>query len=126
MDRIYLSWMVSALALGVLLLPVFKPPWMKITLPTFVDFFRRYWIHILIVFIIYNSKDILDQLDRIIIANTGLDMTPLIYGIEGDLVLEVQQLFEAKWLTVALTHFYVSGFMSVSYTHLTLPTKRIV
>ena len=115
MDGIYLSWMVSALALGVLLLPVFKPPWMKITLPTFVDFFRRYWIHILIVFIIYNSKDILDQLDRIIIANTGLDMTPLIYGIEGDLVLEVQQLFEAKWLTVALTHFYVSGFMFICY-----------
>lgn len=115
MDGIYLSWMVSALALGVLLLPVFKPPWMKITLPTFVDFFRRYWIHILIVFIIYNSKDILDQLDRIIIANTGLDMTPLIYAIEGDLVLEVQQLFEAKWLTVALTHFYVSGFMFICY-----------
>tara|TARA_B100000459_G_scaffold143802_1_gene105791 strand:- start:3727 stop:5814 length:2088 start_codon:yes stop_codon:yes gene_type:complete len=115
MDGIYLSWMVSALALGVLLLPIFKPPWMKITLPTFVDFFRRYWIHILIVFIIYNSKDILDQLDRIIIANTGLDMTPLIYGIEGDLVLEVQKLFEAKWLTVALTHFYVSGFMFICY-----------
>tara|TARA_B110000444_G_scaffold48486_1_gene44314 strand:+ start:14989 stop:17076 length:2088 start_codon:yes stop_codon:yes gene_type:complete len=115
MDGIYLSWLVSALALGVILLPVFKPPWMKITLPTFVDFFRRYWIHILIVFVIYNSKDILDQLDRIIIANTGLDMTPLIYGIEGDLVLEVQKLFEAKWLTVALTHFYVSGFMFICY-----------
>lgn len=115
MDSIYLSWLVSALALGVLLLPVFKPPWVKITLPTFVDFFRRYWIHILIVFVIYNSKDILDQLDRILIANTGLDMTPLIYGIEGDLVLEVQQLFEAKWLTVALTHFYVSGFMFICY-----------
>lgn len=115
MDGIYLSWMVSALALGVILLPLFKPPWMKITLPTFVDFFRRYWIHILIVFIIYNSKDLLDQLDRIIIANTGLDMTPLIYGLEGDLVLEVQQLFEAKWLTVALTHFYVAGFMFICY-----------
>lgn len=115
MDGIYLSWMVSALALGVILLPVFKPPWMKITLPTFVDFFRRYWIHILIVFIIYNSKDLLDQLDRIIIANTGLDMTPFIYGLEGDLVLEVQQLFEAKWLTVALTHFYVAGFMFICY-----------
>jgi len=114
-DGIYLSWMVSALALGVLLLPLFKPPWMKITLPTFVDFFRRYWIHILIVFIIYNSKDLLDQLDRIIIANTGLDMTPFIYGLEGDLVLEVQQLFEAKWLTVALTHFYVAGFMFICY-----------
>ena len=115
MDGIYLTWMVSALALGVILLPVFKPPWVKITLPTFVDFFRRYWIHLSIVFIIYNSKDILDQLDRIIIANTGLDMTPFIYGLEGDLVLEVQQFFEAKWLTIALTHFYVAGFMFICY-----------
>lgn len=115
MDGIYLTWMVSALALGVLLLPVFKPPWSKITLPTFVDFFRRYWIHIAIVFIIYNSKDLLDELDRLIIANTGLDMTPYIYAIEGSLVLEVQQLFEAHWLTVSLTHFYVSGFMFICY-----------
>ena len=88
---------------------------MKITLPTFVDFFRRYWAHIAIVFIIYNSKDLLDQLDRILIANTGLDMTPLVYGIEGSLVLEVQEMFKAEWLTVALTHFYVAGFMFICY-----------
>ena len=115
MDGIYLTWLISALSLGVILLPVFKPPWMKITLPTFVDFFRRYWAHIAIVFIIYNSKDLLDQLDRILIANTGLDMTPLVYGIEGSLVLEVQQMFKAEWLTVALTHFYVAGFMFICY-----------
>lgn len=115
MDGIYLTWMISALTLGVVLLPVFKPPWMKITLPTFIDVFRRYWVHVAIVFIIYNSKDLLDQLDRIIIANTGLDMTPLIYNIEGSLVLEVQQTFEAKWLTIALTHFYVAGFMFICY-----------
>jgi|TARA_B100001094_G_scaffold117020_1_gene112857 membrane-associated phospholipid phosphatase len=115
MDGIYLTWLISALSLGVILLPVFKPPWMKITLPTFVDFFRRYWAHIAIVFIIYNSKDLLDQLDRILIANTGLDMTPLVYGIEGSLVLEVQEMFKAEWLTVALTHFYVAGFMFICY-----------
>ena len=86
MDGIYLTWMISAMTLGILLMPVFKPPWVKLTLPTFVDFFRRYWMHLTIVFIIYNSKDLLDQVDRIIIANTGLDMTPLIYGIEGSLV----------------------------------------
>jgi hypothetical protein len=101
MDGIYLTWMISAMTLGILLMPVFKPPWVKVTLPAFIDLFRRYWIHMVIVFIIYNSKDLLDQVDRIIIANTGLDMTPLIYGIEGSLVLEVQQTFEAKWLTIA-------------------------
>ena len=115
MDGIYLTWLVSALALGVLLLPVFKQPWMKITLPTFIDFFRRYWIHIVIVFLIYNSKDILDQLDRIIMANTGLDMTPWIFAVEGSLAYDVQVAFKTEWLTVALTHFYVAGFMFICY-----------
>ena len=115
MDGIYLTWMISALALGVLLLPVFKQPWMNITLPTFIDFFRRYWIHIVIVFLIYNSKDVLDQLDRIIMANTGLDMTPWIYAVEGSLAYDVQVAFKTEWLTVALTHFYVAGFMFICY-----------
>ena len=115
MDGIYLTWLISALALGVLLLPVFKQPWMKLTLPTFIDFFRRYWIHIVIVFLIYNSKDILDQLDRIIMANTGLDMTPWIFAVEGSLAYDVQVAFKTEWLTVALTHFYVAGFMFICY-----------
>lgn len=115
MDGIYLTWLISALALGVLLLPVFKQPWMNITLPTFIDFFRRYWIHIAIVVLIYNSKDFLDQLDRIIMANTGLDMTPWIYAVEGSLAYDVQLAFKAEWLTVALTHFYVAGYMFICY-----------
>ncbi len=115
MDGIYLTWMISALALGVILLPVFKPPWMELRLTTFVDFFRRYWIHILMLFMIYNAKDGLDQVDRILMANTGLDMTPWIYAIEGDLVLHLQQFFEAEWLTTLLTHFYVAGFMFICY-----------
>ena len=115
MQSVYLTWMISALALGVLLLPVFKPPWAKLSLPPFVDFFRRYWVHILIVFTIYNLKDGLDQLDRVLMASTGLDMTPYIWAIEGNLVLWVQQTFEAAWLTTALTHFYVAGFMFICY-----------
>jgi len=107
--------MVSALALGVVLLPVFKQPWMKVTLPTFIDFVRRYWIHILIVFTIYNSKDALDQLDRLIMANTGLDMTPWIFAVEGSLAYDVQQAFKAPWLTSVLTHFYVAGYMFICY-----------
>lgn len=115
MQGIYLTWMISALALGVILLPVFKPKWMELKLTTFVDFFRRYWIHILILFMIYNAKDGLDEVDRILMASTGLDMTPWIYAIEGDLVLNVQKFFEAEWLTVTLTHFYVAGFMFICY-----------
>ena len=73
MQSVYLTWMISALALGVLLLPVYKPKWSKLSLPPFVDFFRRYWVHILIVFAIYNAKDGLDQIDRLLMASTGLD-----------------------------------------------------
>jgi len=115
MQGVYLTWMITALALGVILLPVFKPKWMELRLTTFVDFFRRYWIHILILFMIYNAKDGLDEVDRILMASTGLDMTPWIYAIEGDLVLHVQKFFEAEWLTVTLTHFYVAGFMFICY-----------
>ena len=115
MQSVYLTWMISALALGVILLPVFKPPWAKLSLPPFVDFFRRYWVHILIVFAIYNAKDTLDQIDRLLMASTGLDMTPYIWAIEGNLVLWVQQTFQADWLTTVLTHFYVAGFMFICY-----------
>ena len=114
-QSVYLTWMISALALGVFLLPVFKPPWARLSLPPFVDFFRRYWVHILIVFTIYNLKDGLDQIDRVLMASTGLDMTPYIWAIEGNLVLWVQQTFEAAWLTTVLTHFYVAGFMFICY-----------
>lgn len=115
LQSIYLTWLISALALGVLLLPVFKPPWAKLSLPPFVDFFRRYWIHILIVFTIYNAKDGIDQIDRVLMASTGLDMTPYIWAVEGNLVLWVQQTFQADWLTSVLTHFYVAGFMFICY-----------
>ena len=115
MEGVYLTWMISALALGVLLMPVFKPPWAKISLATFVDFFRRYWVHILIVFFIYNAKDTLDQVDRILAAVTGGDMTPWIWAVEGNMVLWVQETFKADWLTVSLTHFYVAGFMFICY-----------
>lgn len=115
MQGVYLTWMISSLTLGVILLPVFKPKWMELRLSTFVDFFRRYWIHILILFMIYNAKDGLDEVDRILMASTGLDMTPWIYAIEGDLVLHIQKFFEAEWLTVTLTHFYVAGFMFICY-----------
>ena len=80
MQSVYLTWMISALALGVLLLPVFKPPWARLSLPPFVDFFRRYWVHIFIVFAIYNAKDVLDQMDRLLMASTGAILHVLFQG----------------------------------------------
>lgn len=117
MDGVYLTWLISALAIGVLLMPIVKPPWAKVTLHGFIDFLRRYWLHIGIVLVIYNAKDFLDEVDRILMANTDgmLNMTPWIYAIEGDMSLWVQETFMADWLTAFMTHFYVVGFMVICY-----------
>jgi len=117
MDGVYLTWLISALAIGVLLMPLIKPPWAKVTMHGFIDFIRRYWLHIGIVLIIYNAKDFLDEVDRILMANTDgmLNMTPWIYAVEGDMALWVQETFMADWLTAFLTHFYVVGFMVICY-----------
>ena len=115
MDGVYLTWLISALAVGVFLMPYFKPPWAKLTLSGFVDFIRRYWLHLLIAIVIYNAKDWLDQIDRMLMARTGLDMTPYIYAIEGDLVVLFQDAFRAAWLDVFMTHFYIAGFMFITY-----------
>ena len=56
MDGVYLTWLISALAVGVFLMPYFKPPWARLTLSGFVDFIRRYWLHLLIALSIYNAK----------------------------------------------------------------------
>ena len=117
MDGVYLTWLISALAIGVILMPLVKPPWAKVTSEGFIDFLRRYWLHIAIVLFIYNAKDFLDEVDRILMANTDgmLNMTPWIYAIEGDMALWVQETFLADWLTAFMTHFYVVGFMVICY-----------
>ena len=117
MDGVYLTCLISALAIGVLLMPMIKPPWAKVTSDGFIDFLRRYWLHIAIVLVIYNAKDFLDEVDRILMANTDgmLNMTPWIYAIEADMVLWVQETFRADWLTAFMTHFYVVGFMVICY-----------
>ena len=117
MEGIYLTWLISALAIGVLLMPIIKPPWANITIDGFVDFLRRYWLHLVLVLTIYNAKDFLDEVDRILMANTDgmLNMTPWIYTLEGDMVLWVQETFMADWLTALMTHFYVVGFMVICY-----------
>ena len=117
MDGVYLTWLISALAIGVLLMPIIKPPWAKVTLHGFIDFIRRYWLHFVIVLSIYNAKDFLDEVDRVLMANTDgmLNMTPWIYAIEGNMALWVQETFKADWLTDFMTHFYVVGFMVICY-----------
>ena len=61
----------------------------------------------IVVFSVYLWKDLLDGLDRILMANTQLDMTFLVYAIEGDASLWVQEGLRNDFLDVIMTHFYV-------------------
>ena len=78
---IYITWVTGAIILSLAFMPIFKPPYAKLTVDGFIDMFRRYWAHIILVFSVYVWKDIFDGLDRSIMANTRIDMTPYVYAI---------------------------------------------
>jgi membrane-associated phospholipid phosphatase len=118
---IYITWITGAILISVVMMPIFKPPYAKVRIEGFIDMFRRYWAHMIVVFSVYLWKDILDGLDRILMANTQLDMTPYVYAIEGDIVLWVQEGFRNDLLDVVLTHFYVMGFMTATFASFVYP-----
>ena len=118
---IYLTWITGAIIISISLMPFFKPDYAKIRISSFIDMFRRYWAHMIVVFSVYLWKDILDQLDRILMANTQLDMTPYIYAIEGDIVWWIQDSLNNSLLSFGLTHFYVMGFMAVTFSSFIYP-----
>lgn len=118
---IYITWVTGAILLSIIFMPIFKPPYAKITTDGFIDMFRRYWAHIIIVFSVYIWKDLFDGLDRSLMANARIDMTPYVYAIEGDIVLWIQEGFRTILLDQVLTHFYVMGFMAVTFSSLIYP-----
>ncbi|MBT4346092.1 MAG: phosphatase PAP2 family protein [Euryarchaeota archaeon] len=118
---IYLTWITGAIVLTLALMPIFKPNYAKISISGFIDMFRRYWAHMIIVFSIYLWKDLLDQLDRTLMANTHLDLTPYVYAVEGNIVLWVQQASENTLLSIGMTHFYVMGFMTATFASFVFP-----
>ncbi|MDA7555571.1 phosphatase PAP2 family protein [Euryarchaeota archaeon] len=118
---IYLTWITGAIVISIAMMPFFKPDYAKIRISGFVDMFRRYWAHMIVVFSVYLWKDLLDQLDRILMANTQLDMTPYVYAIEGDIVLWIQESLSNALLSIGLTHFYVMGFMAITFSSFVYP-----
>ena len=118
---IYITWVTGAILLSVIFMPFFKPAFAKITIDGFIDMFRRYWAHIIIVFSVYIWKDLFDGLDRSLMANTRIDMTPYVYAVEGDIVLWIQDALRSAIMDEILTHFYVMGFMAVTFSSLIYP-----
>ncbi len=118
---IYITWVTGAILISIAMMPIFKPPYARISADGFIDMFRRYWAHMIVVFSVYLWKDLLDGLDRILMANTQLDMTFLVYAIEGDSVLWVQEGLRSEFLDVFMTHFYVMGFMTATFASFVYP-----
>ena len=118
---IYITWVTGSIVLSIAMMPLFKPSYARMSFDGFIDMFRRYWAHMIVVFSVYLWKDILDGMDRALMANTQLDMTPYVYAIEGDIVLWVQQAIKNPLLDEALTHFYVMGFMTATFASFLYP-----
>ena len=118
---IYITWITGAIIISIAMIPIFKPPYAKVSIDGFVDMFRRYWAHMIVVFSVYIWKDLLDGLDRVLMANTQLDMTFLVYAIEGEVVLWIQEALRNNFLDHALTHFYVMGFMIATFSSFIYP-----
>jgi len=118
---IYITWVTGAILISIAMMPVFKPPYARISADGFIDMFRRYWAHMVVVFSVYLWKDLLDGLDRILMANTQLDMTFLVYAIEGESVLWVQEGLRSEILDIFMTHFYVMGFMTATFASFVYP-----
>ncbi|NDB93660.1 MAG: inositol phosphorylceramide synthase [Euryarchaeota archaeon] len=121
LGRIYLTWVTAAILCSVALMPFLRPRFVKHSWSAYVDMFRRYWFHMLIVFSVYLWKDPLDQIDRALMASTRIEITPYIYAIEGDVTLWVQSGFKSPILTEALTHFYVMGYMTAIFSAFIYP-----
>ena len=118
---IYLTWVTAAILCSVALMPLLRPRFVRHSWSAYVDMFRRYWFHMLIVFSVYLWKDPLDQIDRALMASTRIEITPYIYAIEGDVTLWVQTGFKSELLTEVLTHFYVMGYMTAIFSAFIYP-----
>lgn len=118
---IYLTWVTAAILCSIALMPFLRPRFIRHSWSAYVDMFRRYWFHMVIVFSVYLWKDPLDQIDRALMASTRIEITPYIYAIEGDVVLWVQDAFQSEFLTVGLTHFYVMGYMTAIFSSFIYP-----
>ena len=55
---IYITWITGAILISIAMMPIFKPPYAKVRIEGFIDMFRRYWAHMIVVFSVYLWKDI--------------------------------------------------------------------
>ena len=100
---------------------------------------QRYYWHILLYAAMFGFKAFTDHHNEPLKEMVG-GYTHLIHAIEGNFVLGVQSIIESEVIIQILSLHYLFAYLfiiwyppvhhilsgAVSYTHLTLPTKRIV
>ncbi len=113
MDRIIWSLIVFLLILATLPPGLYIFSNRRLRLKTFSAIFVNYRWHILVIFAIYAMKSIADLLNDPLRDSLHLDFTPVVYAIEGDATLHVQNLLMNNGLTIFLAVAYTLGFLFV-------------
>jgi len=75
---------------------------------------RDNWPQVGVLAVLYVMKNYVDTLNDPIRGVFG-DFTYLIYSLEGDLVLWIQQAFYHPWLTEVLNYNYLFGYIFLTY-----------
>ncbi|MBW3581981.1 MAG: hypothetical protein KY455_02685 [Euryarchaeota archaeon] len=105
----------GSLAVSPLMLLVFRPRLMGGGLfGNMWRMFTDYWLHFLLFAVIYWQKNFVDELNDPIRGIFG-DFTHLIWAIEGPAVVYIQELFEFRWLTMALNFNYLFAYIFLNY-----------
>jgi len=112
MGQILLS---ITLILSILAIKIFKPPGMRRTSQEVAQVLLKYKWHFGLIFLVYVQKNFVDDLNNPIRGYTGWNFTPLIYSIEGDIVVHIQNFFLNHYLTLFFSGVYIVGYMFINY-----------
>ncbi len=115
------SWFVTTAIISISVLIICKPSEVQLNLEQVQKMFKNYWIHIFVGILAILSKFIVDNIDRSLMVKEQLDMTELIFLIEGKSVLFFQETLRHNILDFLLTHFYIIGLMTTTFCTFIFP-----
>ena len=116
-----ISWFLITSIISISVLIICKPSEIELSLEQVQKMFKNYWIHIFVGILAIFSKIIVDNIDRSLMVNDQLDMTELIFSVEGKSVLFFQETLRNNTLDLILTHFYVVGLMTTTFCTFIFP-----
>jgi len=116
-----ISWFIGTSIISISILIICKPKEIQLNLEQVGKMFKDYWIHIFVGIVAIFSKFLIDKIDRILMSKEQLDMTEIIYSIEGKTVLVFQETIRNNFLDFILTHFYIIGLMTTTFCTFAFP-----